>query len=292
MSVRFSLLLPDLGEGITEAIVGTWMVEPGALVSEDEPILSVETDKAAVEIPSPVAGRLLEAVAQSGETVPVGSVLAVFEVGGAAEAADEIVKSDESQPAATAREVAATPGARRRAAERGVDLAAVAAGGGVGREDQVVAFAEKAGSAKPRPSSPELLPSSLPAERHLIASRLTKAAAVPTVTNVDQVDFEAVLGAGTPPLAAVAFVVARTLLDHPRLNLAEGATADPSGGVVHLGIATQSATGLVVPVVRGADLASLAELSSAISDVAERVRTGHVRPEELSGSTFTITSAG
>ncbi|MHB1510978.1 MAG: dihydrolipoamide acetyltransferase family protein [Acidimicrobiales bacterium] len=314
MSGRFELVLPDLGEGITEAVVGAWLVAPGALVAEDQPLVEVETDKAAVEIPSPVSGRLIDAVARSGATVPVGSVLAVIEVEvgkdavvssperGGHQGASSTVDPDGDGPSGQgpvgnpskrlAGDVVATPGARRRAVELGVDIAELALGAGVVREDQVIAFAEGKGNPALQAGAMGALTNSLPPERQVIAARLTRAAAVPTVTNVDQVDFEAVLSAGAPPLAVLAYVVARTLPEHPVLNLASDAGADPSRGVVHLGIATQAAAGLVVPVIRGAELASLTELSAAIADVTSRVRSGHLRPDELSGSTFTITSAG
>jgi pyruvate dehydrogenase E2 component (dihydrolipoamide acetyltransferase) len=78
MTSRFELRLPDLGEGITEGIVGQWLAEPGSSVEEDQPLVEVETDKAVVEIPSPVAGRLGRVLAAPGAVVPVGSGLAVI----------------------------------------------------------------------------------------------------------------------------------------------------------------------------------------------------------------------
>ncbi len=322
MTSRFELRLPDLGEGITEGIVGQWLAEPGSSVEEDQPLVEVETDKAVVEIPSPVAGRLAGVLAAPGAVVPVGSVLAVIEMAAATVGANGGSSGDllvaggredgpelsdrgnegaaTAQPPGETSGIAATPGARRRARELGVDLARVAMGNAVVREEQVVAYAQANPPAPAtedqrleaaRGSSSVEEASAIPAGRRVIASRLTKAAAIPTVTNVDQVDFEAVLQAGVSPLAAVSFVVARALHEHPRLNLAtagEGSSQQP----VHLGIATQGPAGLVVPVVRHADRASLAELGAAITDVTSRARDGAIRPEELSGSTFTITSAG
>jgi 2-oxoisovalerate dehydrogenase E2 component (dihydrolipoyl transacylase) len=129
--------------------------------------------------------------------------------------------------------------------------------------------------------------------RRTIAARLTKAAAVPTVTNVDDVDLEAVLEAGASPLVALARAVVVALADHPKLNaFAEEGPALVPQDAVHLGIAAQTDRGLVVPVVRDAQDLDLDGLAETIADVTGRARDGRTRPEELRGSTFTITSAG
>ena len=126
----------------------------------------------------------------------------------------------------------------------------------------------------------------------MIASRLTRAAAVPTVTNVDEADFGAVQASGVSPLTVLAFVVSRSLLKHPRCNMLAPEGRPVPQDSVHLGIATQTDTGLVVPVVRHAESLGVAQLGAAINDVSGRARTGHLRPDELAGSTFTVTSAG
>lgn len=302
MTGRFELRLPDLGEGIVEGTIGVWFVEPGAEVVEDQPLVEVETDKASVEIPSPVSGRLLEAVAVTGSVVPVGSVLAVLDAESGSEPPPERERSLSpallvDPPAAPAAvpppaqpvgdvEVAATPGARRLASRLGIDLdtAAIPAEGGLIREEHVRSYAAVG---QPASDSTAGLP-----DRSVIVSRLTRAAAVPTVTNVDEADFSAVQAAGASPLTVLAFVVSRALLDHPLCNmLAPDGRAVPQDSV-HLGIATQTAGGLVVPVVRHAESLGVVELGSAIGDVSGRARSGRLRPDELTGSTFTITSAG
>lgn len=258
------LRLPDLGEGIAEAEIAGWLVDPGMPITEDQPLVEVVTDKASVEIPSPVTGRLLEAVAATGTVVPVGSVIAILE---RHEPGDEL----RHEPGDELRQEADGGGP---AADRGQE--ADGAGPAVDRGQE----ATPGGVAGGRPA------------RAVISARLTRAAAVPTVTNVDEADFEGVLASGVSPLSALAAVVARTLPEHPRLNmLAQGTEAVPQTSV-HLGIATQTDTGLVVPVVRHAESLALAELDEAIRDVSGRARAGSLRPEELTGSTFTITSAG
>ncbi len=301
MTVRVEVRLPDLGEGIAEGAIGEWLARPGDAVTEDQPLVEVVTDKASAEIPSPVTGRLAEAIAASGSVVPVGSVLAVLEV----DPSDLGREDREPAPSSTSSEagpveVAATPGARRLAGRLGIDLAAagIAAGSEVIREDDVRAYAHAHGYTSspgemPRREEPrEGAGSEAFPDRSAIASRLTRAAAVPTVTNVDEADFGAVQSSGVSPLTALAFVASRALLEHPRCNmLAPDGNPVPQGSV-HLGIATQADARLLVPVVRHAETLGVAELDAAIKDVSSRARAGHLRPDELSGSTFTITSAG
>lgn len=299
MTRRFEVLLPDLGEGIAEGTIGEWLVRPGDPVTEDQPLVEVVTDKASVEIPSPVTGHLAEATVVTGSVVPVGSVLAVLEVGSSDVGRQSAVSAaTPSAPAAV--EVAATPGARRLAGQLGIDLADVgmAAGGEVIREDDVRSYAHARGHTtgpEEGPGRKEPLDGVANAavfDRSVVASRLTRAAAVPTVTNVDEADFGAVQSSGVSPLTALAFVVSRTLLEHPRCNMLAPDGRPVPQESVHLGIATQTDTGLVVPVVRHAETLGVAELGEAIHDVSTRARAGHLRPDEVSGSTFTITSAG
>ena len=304
MSGRFEVRLPDLGEGIAEGEVGEWLVHPGDAVKEDQPLVEVTTDKASVEIPSPLGGRLAEVIAATGSVVPVGSVLAVLDADPAVVEKRAPTSAAPASGLAARIDVAATPGARRLAGQLGIDLAAVVndTGGGPIREEHVRAHADAHGStwratgpdgeAGCRKAAVEEAGNLTLPDRSVIASRLTRAAAVPTVTNVDEVDFGAVRSAGTSPLTALAFVVSRTLLEHPRCNmLASGGRPIPQSSV-HLGIATQADTGLVVPVVRDAESLSVDELGEAIHDVTSRARAGRSRPTELGGSTFTITSAG
>jgi pyruvate/2-oxoglutarate dehydrogenase complex dihydrolipoamide acyltransferase (E2) component len=302
MTARVEVRLPDLGEGIAEGEVGQWLVRPGDTVAEDQPLVEVATDKASVEIPSPVTGRLAEAIALSGTVVPVGSVLAVLEVD--ASAADGQPTEPSSAPEVAAVEIAATPGARRLASRLGIDLATagIAVSGEVIREDDVRAYGQArgetggSGEGAHRAAQPEERPQGTRSDalfdRNVIASRLTRAASVPTVTNVDEADFSAVRSSGVSPLTAVAFVVSRALLEHTRCNMLAPDGKPVVQDSVHLGIATQAETGLLVPVVRHAEMLGVAELDAAIKDVSTRARAGHLRRDELSGSTFTITSAG
>ncbi len=299
MTVHFEVLLPDLGEGIAEGAIGEWLVRPGDPVAEDQPLVEVVTDKASVEIPSPVTGHLAEATAVTGSVVPVGSVLAILEVDSSDAAVQPAISVAIPSPPA-AGEVAATPGARRLAGQLGIDLAAagIAAGSELIREDHVRTYAYAHGhTAGPeeepqREEASEGVGNATFTDRSVIASRLTRAAAVPTVTNVDEADFGAVQSSEVSPLTALAFVVSRTLLEHPLCNMLAPEGRPVPQESVHLGIATQTETGLLVPVIRHAETLGVAELGAAIGDVSKRARAGHLRPAELGGSTFTITSAG
>ena len=183
-----------------------------------------------------MTGHLAEATVVTGSVVPVGSVLAVLEVGSSegGQSADSVATP--FPPAAV--EVAATPGARRFAGQLGIDLAdvGVAAGGEVIREDDVRNCAHARGHAtdpEEGPGRKEPLDGAADAglhDRSVVAARLTRAAAVPTVTNVDEADFGAVQSSGVSPLTALAFVVSRTLLEQPRCNmLAPQRTPGPPG---------------------------------------------------------------
>jgi pyruvate/2-oxoglutarate dehydrogenase complex dihydrolipoamide acyltransferase (E2) component len=298
MTGRFEVLLPDLGEGIAEGAIGKWLVSPGDAVDEDQPLVEVVTDKASVEIPSPVTGHLAEAVAVTGSVVPVGSVLAVLEVESSEVETPEAVQAQTFSGTDADVEIAATPGARRLAGQLGIDLASagIALGVELIREDDVRSYAQARGDATgsgngARVDEPSDRSAAIP-DRSVIAARLIRAAAVPTVTNVDEADFGAVQSSGFSPLAVLAFVVSRTLLEHPRCNMLAPDGRPVPQDAVHLGIATQTEAGLVVPVVRHAEILGVEEVRAAIDDLSRRARAGQLRPAELSGSTFTITSAG
>lgn len=302
--MRYRFALPDLGEGVAEGEVVAWLVAEGDTVEEDTMLVEVETDKATVEIPSPVAGTVVSLGAPEGTIVAVGDVLVEVEVEGdtATPDAGDVAVADgatdipSAQPAteaaaaagaATADRPQMLPAVRAVARELGVDLTTVS---GSGAGDRITESDVRAAADGDRGPAGEVPPAP---RRRTIAARLTKAAAVPTVTNVDDVDLEAVLDAGVSPLVALARAVVVALADHAKLNAfaADGPTLVPQTAI-HLGMAAQTERGLVVPVVRDAQDLDLDELAETIVDVTGRARDGHIRPEELRGSTFTITSAG
>lgn len=311
----YAFALPDLGEGITEGEIQRFMVAVGDRIAEDAPLVEVETDKVTVDIPSPVAGQVTAVHGAPGDVVAVGTVLVEItrdgeaddapaptgaaEAGAAGAAgADEAGADDErrggargepagARPSREDRTAAsATPKVRRLAGELGVALAAVPGTGPDGR----VTEADVRAAAELGPSSGAGVTST--GSRRTIARRLTAAAAVPTVTNVDDCDFTAVRAAGVSPLVAVARASAIALGEHPGVNAWNVDDELQPQSAVHLGVATQSERGLVVPVVRDAAELDPTALDEAISQVTTAVREGRAGPEDLRGSTFTITSAG
>ena len=286
--------LPDLGEGLTEGEVARWLVSVGQAVGEDEPLVEIQTDKATVEIPSPYAGTVLEIRVPEGEVAPVGTVLVVIgEPGETFEAAPAKAPSSSSSqggPATThvsgSDRVQATPLVRKVAAELGVDLAAVSATGPGGRisEDDVRAAAGGASTSEGRREP-------LRGVRRLIATHMARAhREIPAVTWVEECDFEQVERERL--LATVVKAVARSLPEFPELNARLEDEAIVYLERYDIGIAVQTEQGLVVPVVRAADTSSIEELDVEIRRLAERARTGTLTPDEVRGSTFTVTSAG
>jgi pyruvate dehydrogenase E2 component (dihydrolipoamide acetyltransferase) len=287
-----SFKLPDLGEGLTEGEVARWLVSEGQEIAEDDPLVEIQTDKATVEIPSPYAGTVLKILVAEGEVAPVGTIL-VF-VGGPDETLPEseapslnLTRGDSraAMPAPVGAKVQATPLVRRIAGELGVDLAAVTGTGPGGRitEDDVRSAAGGA------PSEGRREP--MRGVRRLIAEHMARAhREVPPVTWVEECDFGAV--AREQLLGTVVKACADWLAEFPELNARlEG------DDIVYLerydiGVAVQTEQGLVVPVVRDCREKPVAEIHAEIERLAEAARDGTISPDEVRGSTFTVSSAG
>jgi pyruvate/2-oxoglutarate dehydrogenase complex dihydrolipoamide acyltransferase (E2) component len=282
--VAYEFKLPDLGEGLTEGEIARWLVQEGQDVAEDDPLVEIQTDKTTVEIPSPAAGKVARIMVAEGDVVPVGTVLVVIGEDGAAAPAAE---PEAPKPA----RVRATPLVRKIAQELGVDLEAVVATGPQGRltEEDVRSAATSRGQA-PGPG-PEGRREPLRGVRRLIAEHMTRAhREVPPVTWVEECDFGNVdLKLLVPTLLKA---TAAALQEFPELN----ARIDGDDIVYldrfDLGVAVQTDQGLVVPVVRDCDSRSLEELAGEAARLADAARAGDLTPEELRGSTFTVTSAG
>jgi pyruvate/2-oxoglutarate dehydrogenase complex dihydrolipoamide acyltransferase (E2) component len=291
--MAYEFKLPDLGEGLTEGEIARWLVSEGQEIAEDDPLVEVQTDKTTVEIPSPAAGNVSRILVAEGEVVPVGTVLVVIGEDGAVPADAEQPRAEEApaKEAAAPREpsakVRATPLVRRVAQELGVDLASVAGSGPGGRvtEDDVRGAAggpvvEAEGRREP-----------LRGVRRLIAEHMTRAhREVPAVTWVEECDFTGVEMSKIVALTLKA--VADALEEFPELN-----ARLEDNDIVYLdrcdiGVAVQTELGLVVPVVRDCRSASVDELDAEVARLAETARAGGLEPEELRGSTFTVTSAG
>ena len=338
--------MPDIGEGIAEVELVGWHVKPGDTVKEDQTLADVMTDKANVEIPSPVSGRVLALGGEVGQVLPVGSELIRLEVEGAGNAvASPVAEAPAQEPVSAARQreqaasvappasmrprlqepgVAveerpiASPAVRRRAWELGLDLVGVPGTGPGGRimQADLDAWAARHPPTSP-PREPEPEPVAPPDDtqdirviglRRKIAQRMQDAKRrIPHFTYVEEIDvteLEALRArlnerwAGQRPhLTLLPFLVRAMVLgvrEHPHLN----ARFDDEAGVVtrhaavHIGMATQTGAGLMVPVLRHAESRDLWGNAAEMTRLADAARSGRATRDELAGSTITITSLG
>lgn len=370
-----TVVMPELGESVTEGTVTRWLKKVGDSVGVDEPLVEVSTDKVDTEIPSPVAGTLLEITAEEDDTVAVGGELAKIGDAAAApaqppapaapapepkpepksEPKPEPKPEPKAQPAPAAPAPAApapaapapaapaaagdgdgspyvTPLVRKLASENGVDLASVK-GTGVGgriRKQDVLAAAE-AKKAPPAPTAPAAPAAAAPAAAsaapapalaHLRgttqkASRIRQITAKKTreslqataqLTQTHEVDMTKIValrsrakadfaereGVNLTYLPFIARAVIDALKIHPNINASynEDTKEITYYDAEHLGFAVDTEQGLLSPVIHNAGDLSLGGLARAISDIAARARSGNLKPDELSGGTFTITNIG
>jgi pyruvate dehydrogenase E2 component (dihydrolipoamide acetyltransferase) len=253
-----------------------WLVGEGDSVARDQALVEVETDKAVVQIPSPVGGTVTELLVAEGARASVGDAL--------------IQISAESD--GTGRSPRALPRVRALAAELGVDLAALRPTRGRVTEEDVRAAARDADRDAAGEGEEPGRRVPLRGVRREIAEHMTEAASVPTVTVVEECDFSA-LADGTPYVRAAAIIgaTAEALVTHPDLN----ATLEEGELVRHercdVGYAVQGPHGLVVPVVRDAARHPADELAADVERLVEAGRAGRLSPEDLRGGTFTVSDA-
>ena len=317
---QFIFKMPDLGEGTVEAEIIAWHTQPGDLVVEDQIIVEVMTDKAAVEVPAPVTGRVLSISGTPGDKVAVGSPLIVFETDAktttatttttttatatapATTPAAALTPMPEDSPALKSGEplrVKSSPANRRRAREAGIDLAAVSGSGLGGRI-----------LTRDLPSNPLPLVTEVKVigVRRLIAERMSEAKRnIPHFAYVEEVDvteleslrlhLNSKLAAGEPSLTYLPLVLTaliRVLADYPQCNALYDSEREVllRHAAIHAGIATQTSEGLKVPVVRDAQSLGIWELAAAIRNVTAAARSGTAKRDELRGSTITVTSLG
>ncbi|OWQ97893.1 2-oxoglutarate dehydrogenase complex dihydrolipoyllysine-residue succinyltransferase [Sphingopyxis witflariensis] len=320
--------VPTLGESVTEATIGEWLKQPGDAVAVDEPIASLETDKVAVEVPSPVAGVMGQQVAAVGDTVNVGAVIAVIEAG-AGKAAAPAAKAEAAAPApaATAEEhgdgvTTLSPAVRRLVLEHGVDPTKIKGSGKDGRltKEDVLAAASAAPDAvapAPAPAAAAPVAAGTPGRREervkmtrmrqTIAKRLKSAQdTAAMLTTFNDVDMSAVMatrekyrdsfekkhGVRLGFMSFFTKAVALAAHDIPAVN----ARIDGDEIVYHdyldVSVAVSAPNGLVVPIVRNADAMSFAEIEKAIADLGKRAKEGTLTMDDMTGGTFTISNGG
>lgn len=340
--------MPDIGEGIAEVELSQWHVKVGDLVVEDQVLADVMTDKAMVDIPSPVHGKVIALGGQPGEVMAVGSVLISIEVEGAgnlkesaapapvkeAPVAPKVEAAVESKPAAVtapcpaavcqgpmvAREAnerpLASPAVRKHALDLGIQLRLVRGSGPAGRvlHEDLEAYLAQGQSNASAPAAAAY------AQRHdeeqiqVIGMRRKIAQRMQDATQraahfsyVEEIDVTAIEelrahlnekhGASRGKLTLLPFLVRAlvvALRDFPQMNARydDEAQVITRLGAVHVGVATQSDVGLMVPVVRHAEARSLWDSAAEISRLANAARNGKASRDELSGSTITLTSLG
>jgi len=282
--VAYEFKLPDLGEGLTEGEVARWLVAEGDDVAEDQPLVEIQTDKTTVEIPSPAAGKVARILVEEGKVVPVGTVLVVIGEDGAAP--EEQARAEPAPQQRETTKVRATPLVRRLAQELGVNLAALPGTGPQGRITEQDVRGAAAGA-----TTTEGWREPLRGVRRLIAEHMTRAhREVPPVTWVEECDFGSVDLKLLVPTVLKA--CAEALQEFPELNARLEGDEVVYLDRYDLGFAVQTDEGLVVPVVRNCESASIEELAAEVGRLAEGARAGTLKPEELRGSTFTVTSAG
>jgi len=383
---RFEFKLPDIGEGIAEAEIVAWHVKVGDDVAEDQQLADMMTDKATVEMESPVAGKVLEVAGEVGDQIAIGSVLVVIETegeaGAAAEAKDEkkaeattgseatlgdglvdvtegieeAVPSTETQyrdggerrdgeerraepredpdrrqserreagggaPVTPGeakgfnpqpdppREVLASPAVRARARDLGIDLAKVKSAGDRLRHSDLDAYLLYNGGAVPRGGGARRQDEEVKVVglRRRIAENMQEAKRrIPHFTYVDEVDVTALEATrammnadrgGNPKLTLLPYLITamcRVLPDYPQINARydDEANVITRSGSVHMGMATQTDSGLAVPVIRDAQDRDVWGLAREILRLADATRAGKATRDELSGSTITISSLG
>jgi pyruvate/2-oxoglutarate dehydrogenase complex dihydrolipoamide acyltransferase (E2) component len=274
--LAYEFKLPDLGEGVREGEIARWLVREGEEIEEDEPLVEIQTDKTTVEIPSPAAGKVVRILVGEGELVPVGTPLVLIGADG------------EAPPAEEPRRVQATPLVRKVAEELGVDLVSVSGTGPGGR----ITEQDVREAAGPREGERRI---PVRGVRRLIGEHLTRAhREVPAVTVVEECDFTALSEkrGERSYLPYVVQAVVKGLKEFPELNASLDGNEIVLWERYDIGIAVQTDEGLVVPVLKAADEKTLEELDAESARLAEAARGGSLAPQDLQGSTFTVTSAG
>lgn len=308
--------VPASGESVTEADVGEILKKVGEAVAVDEPIISLETDKAAMDVSAPTAGVIKEIAVQEGDTVEVGALLAVIAAGASAPKANgAAAPAPAATPAPSASSSELSPAPRRVVAERGLDPSTITGTGKDGRitkGDALAASATPAARAPAAPSAPRDLG---PREERVKMSRLRQTIArrlkeaqdtAAMLTTFNDVDMTAVMDLRKEykelfekkhgvKLGFMSFFVkacVHALKEVPDVNAEIDGTDIIYKNHYDIGVAVGSDRGLVVPVLRDADMKSLAEIELEIGAYGKKARDGSLTLEEMQGGTFTISNGG
>ena len=316
------VMVPTLGESVSEATVSTWFKQVGDTVQQDEMLCELETDKVSVEVPAPASGTLTEILAAEGATVAAGGKLAVMGGATASAAAPAAAATPAPAAASTSKDVEDSPAAKKAMAEAGISRDAVQ---GTGRDGRAmkddVARAVAAAASTPAPASAAAAPRApvsaddasreervkMTRLRQTIAKRLkdsqNTAAMLTTYNEVDMTEvmavrkeykdaFEKKHGARMGFMSFFTKACCHALKEVPEVNAEIDGTDIVYKNYVHMGIAAGTPTGLVVPVIRDADAMSFADIEKAIAEKGARARDGKLTMAEMQGGTFTISNGG
>ncbi|WP_397592226.1 dihydrolipoamide acetyltransferase family protein [Sphingorhabdus sp.] len=349
---KFTFNLPDIGEGIAEAEIVAWHVQVGDKVTEDQPLADMMTDKATVEMESPVSGVVTKVAGDAGDVIAIGAMLVEIEVAGdvskktATETATEtisiepiltVVEDDKPHPlepiamaevtppliapppvapvvphaVPASDKVTASPAVRQRAKDLGVDLADVKAAGGHVRHADLDAYLTYGSQLGYRPAHMNARRADeaikvIGMRRRIADNMAASKRHIPHFTYVEEIDVTAIeamradlnANRGAKPkltlLPMLIVAICKTIPQFPMINARfdDEAGVVTRHGAVHLGMATQTNAGLMVPVIRDAQDLNIWQLATEIARLAEAARSGAAKSEELSGSTLTITSLG
>jgi pyruvate dehydrogenase E2 component (dihydrolipoamide acetyltransferase) len=316
--------LPQWGMGMQEGTVVRWLKREGDAIRADEDLVEIEAAKTTQAVTAPVAGVLLRVLVPEGETIPVRTALALVgapselpaerpPAGHAAASPRPGPPPPPSPEVGVERRVPVTPVARKLARDLGVDLALVTGSGPGGRIDEADVRAhaerqrasspasspERAGVASPAPAADQLEPMS--SMRRAIArnmhASLQTMAQLTLFTELDVTELVRLRERLQREFALtvtdlIVYAVARALKRHPHLNASLEGDQVRRHSAIHIGLAVALEDGLIVPVIRDADRKALPDIAAETRTVAERARLGQLTPEQVTGSTFTVTTLG
>ncbi len=316
--------LPDAGEGLTEAEIVRWLVEPGDWVSVNQMVVEIETAKAIVELPIPWAGVVFAIHEAMGAVVPVGAQIISIETGTQSQCEPVLVgygvkegelltrrprKDSTTHSTSTSNRVTAKPLVRKFAKDKGIDLSTLVGTGRnaeVTREDVIAAVG---GEVVPPSVSQDQAGERIPVrgvQRMMAEAVVASAFTAPHVTEWVEVDMlrtlevverlKATSGERITPFVLVSAALIRAAQKYPRINSSWVDTNEGADVVihsnVHLGFATDTSKGLLVPVVRNASAENLIALSAGITAQMDKARSGCATPVDLTGGTITVTNVG
>jgi 2-oxoglutarate dehydrogenase E2 component (dihydrolipoamide succinyltransferase) len=319
------IVVPTLGESVTEATVAKWLKKAGDSVRKDETLVELETDKVSVEVSAPEAGTLTEVVAQIGATVQIGALLGRLGAAGAQttapapEAKPAAAPPPPAAPKPAPSPVQAPPSVQRIAAESGVDVSGLSGSGKDGRltkSDALAIIEQRAAAPAQAPAHPPLQARVIGDReervpmtrlRQTVARRLKEAQnTAAMLTTFNEADMSAIMAARNRykdsferkhgvKLGFMSFFVKAciaALKEIPNVNAEIDGADIIYKNYYDIGIAVGTDRGLVVPVVRDADHKSMADIEREITELGVKARDGHLKLEDLQGATFTISNGG